>query len=455
MPAVVTVHVVVADDARVPVLSGPDGEPLESWFSQASDGELEIRLLSPRSVFIPNPSRAGDLHQVVTDVLGVPPRRPVDEIALIFCRSWAGNRNLQGLMFDYDGSDPLLGQFTSSGGVPRQACAVFLDAFDADDRGQAFATIHELGHVFNLQHDPRQKSFLATKRQVWGFSALDCERLRSAGRGEWNFAPGGTNFGAATGGATLWRNVRRSRGVRLEAKVAKRRYLPGESVVLDLTMKASRSVNAGEFDPGYETLRIWIENEIGERRLYRPPMFFCLRRAGEEKGATVRSNPRISLGNRGVTFRSPGVYRVWAEFLIETPPHARAVRSNLVEFRVAAPVTRQDEAIVKLLTRSRVAAFIARKGGFLPEEERAELEAAVSSAGEHPALQHARYALGIDGLCRGLAGEALAFLDGVLLKESSLRRKARQAVDRLKAGASVRTADRPIGPASSERYPVR
>ena len=454
MAAVVTVHVIVADDARVPVLSGPDGEPLESWFSQASDGELEIRLLSPRSVFIPSPSRAGDLHQVVADVLGIPPRRPVNEIALIFCRSWGGNRNLQGLMFDYDGSDPLLGQFTSSGGVPRQACAVFLDAFDGEDTGQAFATIHELGHVFNLQHDPKQSSFLATKRQVWGFSSLDCEQLRSAGRGEWNFAPGGMNFGAGTGGATLWRNVRRSRGVRLEARVAKRRYLPGESVVLDLKMRTVRSMNADAFDPGYETLRIWIENEIGERRLYRPPMFFCLTGRGEQKGATVRSNPRISLGNRGVTFRTPGSYRVWAEFLIETPPHARAVRSNIVEFRVAAPVTRQDEAIVKLLTRSRVAAFIARKGGFLPEEDRSELEAAVSSAGDHPALQHARYALGIDGFCRGMAMEALTFLDGVRLKESSLRRKAQQAVDQLKADGSERTADRATRPASRKRYSV-
>jgi len=436
----VTVRLIRAHDVDVPSLNGPDGEPFESWFSQASGDELHIQLIGPAATEVPTPSSAADLQAVIHTLLGTPSRRPVNEIALIFCRSWSGNRNLQGVMFDYDGSDPLLGLFTSDGGVPRQACALFMDAFDEDEdatRKRVFAAIHELGHVFNLQHDPAENSFMARKREAWGFSSSDCVNLAAAGRGNWNFAPGGANFGVGVGGAALWkrrRSISPRREVKLTAHVGKAWYLPAESIVLDLKLSARRGVSLlerNEFDPGYEALRIWMENESGERRLYRSPLLYCLSRRSPvhlKRGSPFRHNPRISVGSRGLNFRSPGHYKVWAEFLLSSSRDIRSVRSNDVEFEVKAPRSHEDEILSGLLSRPRIAAFVAYKGGILSQQEQSDLEAAVRRAGRHPAMQHVRYALGVDRATRGARQDAVALLVDTKVPEASLREGIRRTL---------------------------
>jgi hypothetical protein len=104
-------------------------------------------------------------------------------------------RALQGVMFDRLASDAL-GDFSRGRDVvPREGCAVFRDATGHDsDEALAFSAIHELGHVFNLQHDASGRSFMAGRGGRAGFTRGDGRRLALAGEGLWNHAPGGAPF---------------------------------------------------------------------------------------------------------------------------------------------------------------------------------------------------------------------------------------------------------------------
>jgi hypothetical protein len=134
---------------------------------------------------------------------------------------------------------------------------------------------------------------MAAKAFSIGFSESDGEHLAAAGRGNWFYAPGGENFGRHASPARLGHPQRRryAGGLRLRAALGKAAYLIGESVVLDLavTPDSGRVKIVPELDPGYDSLGIWIENEIGERWRHRPNTLFC--RARKERVVATRSAP--------------------------------------------------------------------------------------------------------------------------------------------------------------------
>lgn len=167
-----TLHIVRAADVEaIPPLDGVNGKRLERWFADATDSRLQLTIRHH------NQDTDGAITNIKTDacdgavlqellrrILPVPHGGPIADIALLFCRRWSSSPSLRlyGLMFDYNGQDPDLGSLSSSNGIAREGCSVFLDAFDSSAfREMMFTAIHELGHVFNLFHDLNDNSFMA------------------------------------------------------------------------------------------------------------------------------------------------------------------------------------------------------------------------------------------------------------------------------------------------------
>jgi len=398
---ILRLHVVepVAPKLSLPTLD-LEGIPLPRWFSEASNGKLDLRVKRHVVSFEPRGCTSSRLHDVAMQVLPADPTRPTDDIALIFAKSWvASDVQLFGLMFDFDGEEPALGSTMTSRGIPRQACAVFLDAFGASEAAKVVHTaLHELGHVFNLQHDPDQASFMGDEVFVSGFSGADGQRLSEAAEKHWDFAPGGANFSFQSGPMRA-SGARAADGLGLEVRPDRRRYLIGEPIVLDTALKAvgGRRIRVpNDLDPGYATLRIWYENPLGEIRLYRSRSVFCRTAAVHRelsRGISLRNNPKVSLGRSGPTMLIPGSYKIWAEFGGVPGRFARIVRAQARRFTVYAPRNKDEFEISRVLRLPGVAACIVDKGGRLRWRERRLLERLIHRYPRHSALQYARYAL--------------------------------------------------------------
>lgn len=439
-----TVHLIrTADVNALPRLDAVENKPLERWFSQATAGEMVLRIRQ-HQVLRNGVCTAADLHEILRDVIPPPTHQPVDDIGLVFCRRWVTpSISLQGLMFDYYGHDPLLGPFTTSNGVPREGCAVFLDAFDpGDEYQQVFTAIHELGHVFNLIHDSAHNSFMTNRlnARTTGFTGEDCDRLTKAAEGDWEYAPGGKNFREGESPKRWSDRVRsgsRSRTCGLKVHLGKDHYLLGEPIILDLEFRALRGESIRvppELDPGYDNLRVWIENPLGERLLHRPNLYYCRRRAGTvtvTPTQPIRNNPRITFGRSGLNFDRSGVYRVWAEFRLPKGRSGQIIHSKTVELEVVDPRDEDEAAMTSMFCRSSVALFLNNKGGVLSRHEHRALVKLIMRNPQHNALQYARYALACSCLRRKRRSQAKELLSGIRLPAGSLRRGLVRALTHL------------------------
>lgn len=186
-------------ESRVPPLDALAGTPLPQFFSQATGGKLILEVERRVVDFSPVGCTSEVLHDVVDAILASRPGEPADEIALVFAGSWHSySADLLGLMFDRDGVEPALGERLTARDSPRQACAVFLDALQLKGKSPPdiiHTAVHELGHVYNLQHDPAQESFMGDQSTSVGFTGADCRRLLKASEGIWDYVPGGAHFG--------------------------------------------------------------------------------------------------------------------------------------------------------------------------------------------------------------------------------------------------------------------
>jgi hypothetical protein len=333
---------------------------LQSQFSAGSHGDIDLTFGPRGMVSVPavrnSAVSALDLHRWLIEVNGNPPLGPVSTVCVLVASSYEGLPPAFGVMFDRgfttpDDNNPAP-EFLAS---PRQGCAIFLDSI-APHRPQGFTqeiwytTAHELGHVFNLQHDPvceadpncrnlMRTSDLHTTYgpEAFHFTPTNQQWLGHCSQSA-NVRPGDSVFGssAATNMPAASRYRRRNDlDLRLELPQADVwRFEPFQlEIILSSSQAAGKPRAVPELlDPASGAFRIFIENEARERRLYRPPLLTCgppgkLRITPD---ALYRRDLPLFGEAGGYAFRHAGRYRIWAE--LDTG--WRRLTSNVVELHV-------------------------------------------------------------------------------------------------------------------------
>lgn len=454
MPTNIKLVLIRASDApALPNLTLRDNT-IADWFGAATSGELRIEMPQGGAKVSQLDSTAmtgPTLHWLLRRHVRPPARGTLArEIGLLFCRNWVRQNSLKGLMFDYDGCDPDFGSFRATApgdvfGAPREACVVFTDPFSGQGVEELTRTaLHELGHVFNLAHDPTNRSLVGEHQILRDrFSPQDRDRLTSAARGDnlkltKMYMPGGANFmdyrsGAPTQPTEQSGNRAAAAALRLEGTLAKDRYLLGEPVVLDLRLATARKTAvpvAPALDPAYHnTLRIWYETPQGERRLYRPHLHYC--RSADTcvdvtDGAPLENNPRVNVGSRGLTFLWPGTYTIWADFALTGGSEPVLVSSDRTGFEVVLPRNDDECEISRTLCDPSIALYVAQKGGPLSRRKKSSL---ARVAGRHPkrdSVKHLRYVLAVEAMRRHRYADARRWVQGLTLNDASLATRLRE-----------------------------
>lgn len=400
-----------------------DDKHVKDWFAEASGSELKLKIVDHRTHLDRGVYTFGKLQSLANNILPEPTTRPVNDIAILFCPgSWSGE-GLYGLMFDYDAP----GFFSSYNGVPRQACAIFLDEFDSiSGEQQVWTAIHELGHVFNLIHDDTNSSFMATDKTAIGvesgFTGYDCDHLAAAGRGNYEYAAGGDNFKGGTASS-----LRHSHSTRwaLRATSGKDHYLVGESIVLDLGLYLLGGVTScvPRLDPGYPSFKIWIETPDGERIQHHTPLSFC--GLGQKPitvavGTPLENNPRLTLNKFKLNFSHAGVYKISADYYLEEDGKVVCAHSNTVEAEITRPKNIVEESISSFLRKPEIARFVNYKGVILKPKQQKALQKLADEHPDHESVQHVRYALAHHYHQLGNVKQMNRFLKQIKVFEESL-----------------------------------
>jgi hypothetical protein len=321
--------------------------PLETVFAAASSEQVQMTVRTSPTDFHPSLNSVGspELHGVLAKVAGNPPGSwPVPNLGLLYAPFYRPNPSVYGLMFDKgfdDETDPH--PETIDHRQPREGCAVFLGAIretglDPEDfeRQVAFTTVHEVAHLFNLQHTELDPCFLNTSTleapELRAFRFLHNPHESQMARVETDFfvAPGGAPFGESG----IFANTDMPKGgrevkpsvLRLEADITPDIFWPWEPVELDVRLffEAGRWPRRlkipNQLDPGYTAFEIWIEEPSGQRRRYRPLRHYCaFPNFLEAKPGTMwERDISIFYEAGGYTFRQAGIHRVWVRF--QTPP---------------------------------------------------------------------------------------------------------------------------------------
>jgi hypothetical protein len=148
---------------------------LESAYNNGSRGAIRMTVSDLTDLIADDPFADGqgdrhfaaDLHVMLRRFVPNLRDRRTEKIAVLYGGFYAHHEAAFGVMFDA-GYLPEAAEFNINNplveGRPREGCAVFLGAIakararlpgpelDDFDRQVLFTTIHELGHVFNLEH---------------------------------------------------------------------------------------------------------------------------------------------------------------------------------------------------------------------------------------------------------------------------------------------------------------
>jgi hypothetical protein len=352
-------------------------------FSGASQQDVQLACTGPQAVAGALPPGAAItalfLHRFLLGVTQNPLGQPTQRVAVLFASRYAasGLEGAFGVMFDRGfttGDDPNGAPiFTAR---PREGCAVFLDTIRARrgaDYGAEvkYTTVHELGHVFNLQHADGTPNFMRTSdpaaafsQNHYRFTPPDQSRLATCSHNP-AIMPGGSRFGSAfaTNDPPAGRR-RMLRALTLAISVPRTHVFRFEPTQLTITLALTPQIPDAPvtiprvIDPSHAAFRLFIENDLGERRLYRPPLYVC----GPSEPITVsRSTPfsrdlPIFGQSGGYTFDRAGRYRVWAE--VDLP--LGRVRSNVLTLDVASELglSAEDRRLRRLLTAPAVGSLL-------------------------------------------------------------------------------------------------
>lgn len=325
-------------------------EFIEKHFLAGSRDEISLTCIAPEMVDSPLPSddpvSALELHNALAYLTGNsvnPASGPISRIGVLLAHSYAPFEKALGVMFDRGFTtedDPnAVSMFT---GVPREGCGVFLAAISklrgADNQyleEVLFTAVHELGHVFNLQHETSSLNFMKPSQDsapygppAYHFTPDQQDWLSHCSTNP-NVRPGGSPFmdTGIYGNLDLpLRPLSASApfGLELVIDCQPREFWQFEPVQLEIELRQiggptpSRMV-PDELDPGYRRFRLMIEDPIGERRLYRSTRHFC--GAGHvrkvETNMPFRRDLPVFGQAGGYTFRRAGIHRLWVEFETE------------------------------------------------------------------------------------------------------------------------------------------
>jgi hypothetical protein len=326
-------------------------------FANGSSNDIRLRLrdqLRESPVGSSGVVGAYDLHEATLSLSrNPPPPERVRTVAVLFAGTYSYPGRIFGIMFDRgfttDDDPNANSDYT---GHPREACAVFLDKIRAHrtpgedfELETRFTTIHEVGHLFNLQHTTRP-CFMASSppnaphAEDTHFRFTDEQRQAlsscSTSSSVW---PGGAHFGDtgpfSASNAKAGRRRKLLDGLELRVGLPNEAFWAFEPVELDVELRVRRGANRrfqvpDRLDAGYEEFRVWIEEPNGERRIYRSPRHYCAAPARRAIGPGSGFERDISLFGEsgGYTFRRAGVHRVWAEFMAR---RGEWLTSNVVE----------------------------------------------------------------------------------------------------------------------------
>lgn len=327
-------------------------------FLAASHGDIVLNCLGPRIVDNPLPPGSSvsalELHHALSYLTGNSIKGPISRIGVILADSYAPFEPALGVMFDRgfttDDDPNGVGVFTA---VPREGCAVFLGSISRLRGGGGdpflaevlFTTIHELGHVFNLQHDNSSLNFMTSSRNEspYGSPAYhfnpNQQNWLSQCSVNVKVMPGGSQFmDTGTYGNLDSPGIRSLPsvpfGLELVIDCQPREFWQFEPVQLDIELRrvgeSRQYFNVpDEIDPGYRRFRIMIENPSGERHLYHSTKHFCGHNSVLKIGGNTSFRRDIPIFGQagGYTFRCAGVHRLWIEFEMKDG----VVRSNTLE----------------------------------------------------------------------------------------------------------------------------
>jgi hypothetical protein len=345
---------------RIPSTGGT--RPLEEVFLDASSREIQLRpLFASRQ----NPSKAGlqatwpiDLHEELEAICANPPGQfPIPRLGLLLAPRYGPRPEVFGVMFDTgfrdDDQANLPIHYWST---PREGAAVFVEAIRARRPNEtnfeaqvSYTMVHELSHLFNLQHTAEAGCFLDTSPAgpnaplASSFRFLDEQRRWLAlCATDPRVQPGRMGFGSPDYFDRAESNPpARSVALSLTLKISLSldEFFRWEPVELEVTMHASDRAGSaaitvpGQLDPGFGNFVIWIEEPSGERRRYRPTKHYCP--SGEmitlAPGKFFRRDISIFGESGGLTFRQPGRHRIWCVFGL---PDGGVVRSNVIEHEI-------------------------------------------------------------------------------------------------------------------------
>lgn len=328
-------------------------------FFAESNKDIEFTCVGPEMVSSPLPPRSSvsalELHHTLSELTGNPITGPISRIGVILAKSYDPYPPALGVMFDRgfttDDDPNGVDIFTA---VPREGCAVFLGSiFDLRGKGGKdqylaevlFTIVHELGHVFNLQHETSSPNFMAISKKEAPFGPIayhfnaDQQRWLSQCSTNASVWPGGKPFMDTGTDSNL--NTPDFRflpsapfGLELVISCGPREFWQFEPIQLDIELRrvgeSLQSLDVpDEIDPGYRRFRIMIEDPLGECRLYRSTKHFCgkERNLKIEKNASFRRDIPIFGQAGGYTFRRAGLHRLWVEFEM----NGGVVRSNTLE----------------------------------------------------------------------------------------------------------------------------
>ena len=334
---------------------------------------------------------SADLEYALQQVVhNTPGQVPATELGVLLAPLYGPKPSVYGMMFDTLQLPPNDPPYPGNNRIPREGCAVFLrsilnaltggrplngnEEVTAYQAQVAFTMVHEIGHLFNLQHvqpgQPNyQECFLNTSSSnqlpqplQYRFTPHECAMLANCNSQNPYVAPGGTDFGS-TG---IWdepsepRKARQvpARELRLTISTTPSSFWPWEPVELDLLLqrgigaRAARWQVLDQIDPGYRAFQLWITEPNGERRLFRSPRDYC---AFEQlldfrHGTPFRRDVSIFIDAGGYTFQRAGIHQLQVRMWLADGWY---IESNLlpVEIRSRARLFRKQQNACSELSR--------------------------------------------------------------------------------------------------------